>query len=1246
MFNSSCRPSHSLKRGSLGGVCLLLAGLLWACGSSMSTAAGSGTAHVINTAAQPAEVPIILTQPESTTVDLGDTATFHVQATGSPKPDYQWQRLAQGVWTNLDHGEEADLVVPRTSVKDDGALFRVAVSNRYGVVLSSTVTLKVLYFHITQQPQDQSVTAGQTATFNVIAAPGSEAPISYQWMKRASGTDPFSPIPGAVNPSYTTPPTTVMDSGASFAVRVREESDDREARHRKRDYEEAVTLLSQPAHLLVNVGISPTRGSVSTGSTLTFTSATAGASGMAWSVVEPGGGSITPTWDGLSATYQAPMAPGTYHVRLVTQSPDLAAQAEVVVYAAGSSQDVARVRVSPVRLTALPQQRLRVNALVQGGTNPKVVWTIQEGPAGGSITQDGLYTSPGAPGLYHLVASLQADASIRDTLEVTVVPSVSSPAIGHALGLAGATISAPLQTAPARLTLDPGSSAYLTAYGATSGSVSWGLVEGSSAGLLTPAPLQSDPNFVLYTAPQALGVYHALATDATDPSQNAGVVIEVGMRVDVQISPGQATLDPGGKANLVGTVLNTQDTRLSWALLEPSGGALTVNADGSATFTAINPGLYHVVATSLADPLRSAVVILTVNGRAAVSVAVSPASQRVLGGTQLRFSATVSGTPDQGVTWGASSGTIDGSGLFTTPASATGPITITAASTVDPSAFGTASVTVAYLPVFSSLPPPSASLGMAYSYTPLVTHPGGLGVSLSLLQAPAGATLAGGTLTWTPQSSQIGQPHFFQLQATDTAGGTAIQTWTPDLRVVGLDLGTTYYGKQGVVVVPGTATDYSSQTIQALVDNGTGYTTYPGAGSSDGRFWIPGVPPGPYLLRIGSQYSARMESQVILSAHSIGRPDVKSLDGTPNTTGTFNISGMDPWTLNTDFLEFFSMSARHYLTVSNYDFASTPPTAGATVVTGTIDYDQLLHAWPNLTEVDPAKGDDLILAQFTTAQASSPLPYAVLSRALNLPSSPILNGQSAYFAGQLTPLTGTVRSMNATYRHTQFEAVTSQVHPQAVISWYSLFADAVPFGQELGFQAEGTPDLMGATWGAGAVPAGDWTFNAIQVLDPWEPTWIRRIAGIIAYRVPYQLPGASRLWLSSLTWSTQPWQDGGTAELGLTLSPALNVLIDGANAQVDQTLTSLMPVLSWDAPAVGTAAAYWVTVRRLGILNGATVVLSSSTFTGLTKRTLRLPPGVLVPGATYAIQVTARSTPSASLYQALSSVYSGVLTTP
>jgi hypothetical protein len=68
-------------------------------------------------------------------------------------------------------------------------------------------------------------------------------------------------------------------------------------------------------------------------------------------------------------------------------------------------------------------------------------WSVQEGPAGGSITGDGVYTAPAANGVYHVIATLKTDASKTFTIPVTVGDGLTlsgdpgSSRIGHSAAL-------------------------------------------------------------------------------------------------------------------------------------------------------------------------------------------------------------------------------------------------------------------------------------------------------------------------------------------------------------------------------------------------------------------------------------------------------------------------------------------------------------------------------------------------------------------------------------------------------------------------------------------------------------------------------------------------------------------------------------------------------------------------------------------------------------------------------------------
>jgi hypothetical protein len=105
---------------------------------------------------------------------------------------------------------------PATTLADNGAVFAVAVTDVNGSVTSNNATLTVKPApqapSITTQPADVTVNAGARARFSVSAT--GTAPLRYQWSK--NGT----PITGATGSAYLSPPTTLADNGAVFAVTV------------------------------------------------------------------------------------------------------------------------------------------------------------------------------------------------------------------------------------------------------------------------------------------------------------------------------------------------------------------------------------------------------------------------------------------------------------------------------------------------------------------------------------------------------------------------------------------------------------------------------------------------------------------------------------------------------------------------------------------------------------------------------------------------------------------------------------------------------------------------------------------------------------------------------------------------------------------------------------------------------------------------------------------------------------------
>ena len=172
--------------------------------------------------------PEITVQPSNQTVTAPAAATFEVTATGTAPLTYTWQSAPSGSASFTAIGGAANsssYTTPATSSGQSGAQFRVVVSNGVSpAATSSSATLTVNAAagtapSITAQPVNQTVTAGQTATFTVTAT--GTAPLSYQWQSAPSGSSTYTNVGSAsATASLAVTNTTVGMSGSTYRVVV------------------------------------------------------------------------------------------------------------------------------------------------------------------------------------------------------------------------------------------------------------------------------------------------------------------------------------------------------------------------------------------------------------------------------------------------------------------------------------------------------------------------------------------------------------------------------------------------------------------------------------------------------------------------------------------------------------------------------------------------------------------------------------------------------------------------------------------------------------------------------------------------------------------------------------------------------------------------------------------------------------------------------------------------------------------
>jgi uncharacterized repeat protein (TIGR03803 family) len=153
------------------------AALVWNAGTLFGTASQLGSAD--GTLFSLLFSPAITVQPQNITVQSGSAAGFSVTATDVSTIQYQWYFNTNTLLTGQTNS--ALNLAGVTSLS--AGYYTVAVADNFGAVTSSpallTVTAGVAPPSITIQPQNLTVTNGNTASFTVT--PAGQTPFYYQW---------------------------------------------------------------------------------------------------------------------------------------------------------------------------------------------------------------------------------------------------------------------------------------------------------------------------------------------------------------------------------------------------------------------------------------------------------------------------------------------------------------------------------------------------------------------------------------------------------------------------------------------------------------------------------------------------------------------------------------------------------------------------------------------------------------------------------------------------------------------------------------------------------------------------------------------------------------------------------------------------------------------------------------------------------------------------------------------------------
>ena len=264
-------------------------------------------------------------------------------------------------------------------------------------------------------PVNTATTVGYPATF-VVAASGSGT-LNYQW------SDTNGPIPGATNPTYTTPATTAADNGDTFTVTITSNFG---------------TVTSNPVTLTVaagaNVAITtpPSSQTLVVGQSATLTVVATGSPALTYQWYQVGSGAIQRA---NQESYTTPVftATGSQSFYVVVTNPLGQAQSSNAVITVNAP--------TPVSFTTQPAGRIvPVNEPVQ-------LTAVVAGSA--PYTYQWQFTPPGGTAII-----LTSGTQLSNTISYTI-PAVSSANVGAYTVTVNNAANAPATSNAAQITLAP-----------------------------------------------------------------------------------------------------------------------------------------------------------------------------------------------------------------------------------------------------------------------------------------------------------------------------------------------------------------------------------------------------------------------------------------------------------------------------------------------------------------------------------------------------------------------------------------------------------------------------------------------------------------------------------------------------------------------------------------------------------------------------------------------------------------------
>jgi hypothetical protein len=523
----------------------------------------------------------------------------------------------------LDHGQSLTVMVmfsPTAAQTYTGSLVFALVgsySRRYQLSASLSGTgvqqqpPAAVAPSITSQPVSQTITSGQTATFSVAAT--GTPPLTYQWTANGAA------ISGATTASYTTPATTISNSGSLFGVTVSNSAGSLTSNN--------VTLTVNappPAPVPPTITTQPVGQTVAVGQTATF------------SVVSTGTAPLTYQWNRDAAAISGATS-ASYTTAATTASSNGSTFTVVVTNSYGNvTSNAATLTVNPsptynYSLEATPSLSFSGPAGSSPAAQALEVWDTSPCPPQTGVTACHWPTTLSTDQAWLSVTPTSGTTSINATVSVNTTGLATGSYSGHVIATATQLTGSPIQI-PVTLTITASAPTITTQ--PISQTITSGRTATFSVAATGTAPLTyqwtakgaaiSGATSASYTTPATTASNNGSTFSVTVSnsagsvtSNNATLTVNAAATYTLNASPTSlafGNLDVGTSNTLETTLTNSGNANVTISNISISGAGLGVS--GASTGQVLAPGQTATLSVTFAPAGAASVtgsVIITSN---------------------------------------------------------------------------------------------------------------------------------------------------------------------------------------------------------------------------------------------------------------------------------------------------------------------------------------------------------------------------------------------------------------------------------------------------------------------------------------------------------------------------------------------------------------------------------------------------------------------------------------------------------